>query len=770
MIGNLHRFKPLLREVWAFIFRPGTGQWYESPAHNIIKMMARYCHTRYKKTFLRRVYFHFAAILKYREITNVQKLVFAKAIEGTSLVQTRTELALWQHQLRHETPEISNGLPVHAVFELNAQAQRPFDLLAPIFSSGNFSSLSFCWLDGEPSFDIDGFLPVRDRQPPERDRVLFNSDRQFPMETLVHTDRHGAPQMAAAIQVEALRKVNDLVKLAMPGSLVVAVALKEDELGFCDAELKSWLPLFKEMHKRFPWVRFCILNPTTIGASASHELAEVGALSVRARGLDDLAAFAMPSVADLFIGEHTDFGMVAAQASRPGIYLNPRTGDYHCNEKWQWFMARPSFEDIIPILSKLIEEFTPARAKSRFKADRRDPAASLNGRSKGDAPKRGRQTLIVGRQDNGTGKKGHSVPAVVTESVGWEERVRKSNWFRPAEERPTVTLYIDIFGYCNLRCPSCPVGNWPKDGESAFRAGLMDEALLRQILEKALGEVKVSSVGLFNWTEPLLNPQVNRLIEVVKSYGLFCSISSNLNILRDPEGLLSSGLDWLRISVSGFQQEIYKLNHKGGDIDRVMQNMRRLAEARDAVNAKTDIELFFHKYVDNEQDEKPMREFAESLGFRFVDAWAYLMPVEKMLAVANADGKNVTLTDEDRALIGRLALPPEPSMAIARKHKVRSCNLYDYLTIDVKGDIYLCCASSARPSNRLGSFLELSFDEIRKKQYSHRLCGPCIKQGLPVLYGHGDPEFEELGRETRNIRQNRPIDAKQTVGSRASAQ
>ena len=39
------------------------------------------------------------------------------------------------------------------------------------------------------------------------------------------------------------------------------------------------------------------------------------------------------------------------------------------------------------------------------------------------------------------------------------------------------------------------------------------------------------------------------------------------------------------------------------------------------------------KYKDNEKDEKPMQEYAESLGYRFTAAWAYLMPVEKMLAI-----------------------------------------------------------------------------------------------------------------------------------------
>jgi hypothetical protein len=50
------------------------------------------------------------------------------------------------------------------------------------------------------------------------------------------------------------------------------------------------------------------------------------------------------------------------------------------------------------------------------------------------------------------------------------------------------TFYIDVFSYCNLRCPTCIVGN--KFGDIHEWPGLMSVELL-DILDKALSECRI---------------------------------------------------------------------------------------------------------------------------------------------------------------------------------------------------------------------------------------------------------------------------------------
>jgi pyruvate-formate lyase-activating enzyme len=321
---------------------------------------------------------------------------------------------------------------------------------------------------------------------------------------------------------------------------------------------------------------------------------------------------------------------------------------------------------------------------------------------------------------------------------------------RPAPPSPPrFSFYIDIFGYCNLRCPSCPVGNW-EDDASVFHHGVMSRALLEAILDKAMAECTIAGVALFNWTEPLLHPAIHELIGVVRSRAIHCAISTNLNVLRDSDLLMRANPDWLRVSVSGFTQEVYARGHAAGDVEVVKTNMRRLAEAKARTGATTDLELYFHKYVDNEADEAPMRAYAEALGYRFASDWALMMPLEKTLTIADPANPRATLTRADHATIGRLALKTAEALAVTSKHKVTSCSLQeDFIVLDVNGNAILCCTCLASQANTIGSYLTMPIEAIQSARRSHPMCKPCMSVGFPLLANYAVDGLDDLAQRER---------------------
>ena len=304
-------------------------------------------------------------------------------------------------------------------------------------------------------------------------------------------------------------------------------------------------------------------------------------------------------------------------------------------------------------------------------------------------------------------------------------------------------FYIDVFSFCNLRCPSCVVGN--KYGAlSDWPHGLMSPSLLGRILDKAVGECRVVAVGLYNWTEPLLHPEIAKLIGVVNSRGIDSVISSNLNVLRDAEAIMRAAPKFFRISLSGFTQPVYARGHREGRIERVKHNMRRLAAARDAVgNTATHIDVNYHEYKDNRHEIEPMQEFATSLGFHFSTTLAQIYPVEKIIAIA--DGHE---TSADRALLDRLALPLERALAITAAAGGADCPLLDdMMVLDVVGDVMLCCGSSMDRANTVGRFLDHPIAELQRRRRELTLCRRCLELGIPT-YFQGHDAFVRLAEET----------------------
>jgi MoaA/NifB/PqqE/SkfB family radical SAM enzyme len=283
---------------------------------------------------------------------------------------------------------------------------------------------------------------------------------------------------------------------------------------------------------------------------------------------------------------------------------------------------------------------------------------------------------------------------------------------------------IDVVGTCNLRCPTCPVGN-----SEARALGFMDMALFDQVLDKIRRESPSPSpvINLFNWGEPLLHPKLPEMIRKIKAAGMRAHLSSNLNIKRGLAEVVAAGPDDLKISISGFSPETYGRTHARGNLELVKANMRALRAEIDRTGAATRVWVGHHIYKSNRHEMAPLKAMCDELGFDYSPMAAFYMPLERVLE--NLEGQ---VNPRDKGIVADLLhTPGEVRAAAARGRSDRfDCELrFNQTVINHDGTVALCC-TVYEGQNMLGvSFLDEDFASLEARKYEHSFCDRCMASG-----------------------------------------
>jgi MoaA/NifB/PqqE/SkfB family radical SAM enzyme len=182
---------------------------------------------------------------------------------------------------------------------------------------------------------------------------------------------------------------------------------------------------------------------------------------------------------------------------------------------------------------------------------------------------------------------------------------------------------IDPLNVCNLRCPLCPTGLGTLGRERGKMTPEQFYGLIDQVAPYAY------SVEMYNWGEPFLHPQIFEMIKYASSKRIAVRLSSNMNRFSPEMAMkaVQSGLDAVLVSVDGATQEVYEKYRRGGNLERVLENVRMLVDAKKKAGSRTPfitLRMLVNKY--NEDQIESMRQIADdldvdafTLGTTFVD-------------------------------------------------------------------------------------------------------------------------------------------------------
>lgn len=179
-----------------------------------------------------------------------------------------------------------------------------------------------------------------------------------------------------------------------------------------------------------------------------------------------------------------------------------------------------------------------------------------------------------------------------------------------------LSLSIETGTACNLRCPECPSGL-----KSFTRPqGKLSADFFRSVLDEV--HPWLLNLNLYFQGEPLLHPEFHELAAYASSKNIFTRTSTNGHFLDESSArkLIDSGIDSITVSVDGTTQEVYESYRKGGQLDRVLDGIRNLSEARKKSKKITPvIRLQFLVTGENEHQLNSVYDLARRVGADRVD-------------------------------------------------------------------------------------------------------------------------------------------------------
>ncbi len=131
-----------------------------------------------------------------------------------------------------------------------------------------------------------------------------------------------------------------------------------------------------------------------------------------------------------------------------------------------------------------------------------------------------------------------------------------------------VCLYLETTNRCNLPCTTCP-----RTFEELEPAANMSWDLFRSIVDQY---PNIARVVLHGVGEPLMVPNLPRMIRYLKERGTYVLFNTNGTLLNQRRGrdLIASGLDELRVSLDAADAQAFKAVRGKDAFDRIVENVR----------------------------------------------------------------------------------------------------------------------------------------------------------------------------------------------------
>jgi hypothetical protein len=148
---------------------------------------------------------------------------------------------------------------------------------------------------------------------------------------------------------------------------------------------------------------------------------------------------------------------------------------------------------------------------------------------------------------------------------------------------PAVIL-IENTNCCNAHCVMCPRETLTR------KRGFMEFGLFEKIMKELSGARRKPVVHLHGFGEPLLDPLLPERIKLAKTCGIkhtYLVTNASLLFPETARKIIQAGLDMLKISFYGTDEESYNATMRGLDFKVALNNIRDFVRIRKELKKRT---------------------------------------------------------------------------------------------------------------------------------------------------------------------------------------
>ncbi|MEN6576167.1 MAG: radical SAM protein [Phycisphaerales bacterium] len=339
----------------------------------------------------------------------------------------------------------------------------------------------------------------------------------------------------------------------------------------------------------------------------------------------------------------------------------------------------------------------------------------------------------------------------------WEAVRRPDRCARP------YYVQLEVTTHCNLACYMCVRNEAIKHPQH----------LAYEDFARTFDRIKPHKLALSGAGEPLLHPDITRMIAHARARGAAVQIPSNGTLLGRPgtaQAIVESRLNTLKISIDAATAQTYKAIRRQDCFDKIVEGVRELSErkkekASRLPEVRFDVVILKENYAEIPdiirlardlgvgvvyfralQTKGIGKEREEAIG-KDVDFESLGRAVQQGIADAARLDIRTNLRDIARDFANYHSIYQRQDAAMSDQ----VCLLpWLQCFISVRGELSVCCATYTNESFSAGNVFEQDFEAVwngpkmqsirrqfRSRQNPLAVCRDCIPHSLPVLLKMG---------------------------------